>query len=86
MNAGSVNGAGEINKGDNSIADAMADLLDKTVTLSSSGGAAVKQTLIDYYATLVTHVGSDTLSVKNAASREATLAQTLSDRREEFPA
>lgn len=84
INAGAVNGAGEVNQGDNSIAKAISELLDKTVTISSTGKQSVNQSLLDYYATLVTRVGSDTLSVQNSASREVALAQTLSDRREEI--
>ncbi len=83
INAGSVNGAGEVNTGDNSVASAIADLLQKSVTIASAGGQKTTQSLLDYYATIVTRVGSDTQSVKNSASREVTLAQTLSDRREE---
>ena len=84
INAGSVNGAGEINQGDNAIAKAISELLNKTVTITAEDGSSVTQSLLDYYATLVTRVGSDTLNVKNAASREVSLAQTLSDRREEI--
>ncbi|MDL2209385.1 flagellar hook-associated protein FlgK [Desulfovibrio sp. OttesenSCG-928-O18] len=83
VNAGAVNGAGEINQGDNSVANKIAELLNKTVNIATTGTASVNQSLLDYYATIVTKVGSDTLSVKNSATREVTLAQTLSDRREE---
>ena len=83
VNAGSVNGAGEINQGDNAVANAVAELLTKTVSIASTGRQAVSQSLMDYYSTIVTRVGSDTQTVYNSASREVTLAQTLSDRREE---
>ena len=83
VNAGSVNGAGEINEGDNAIANAIAVLKTAVVSISSTGNGTVNQTMLDFYATLVTRVGSDTLSVKNSATREVSLAQVLSDRREE---
>lgn len=83
INAGSVNGAGEINAGDNNIANSIAALLDTTVSLTSGSKSAVQQSLIDFYATLVTKVGADTQSVKTTATREVQLAQNLSDRREE---
>lgn len=83
VNAGSVNGAGEVNSGDNGIAKALSELITKTVNLSIAGHKRASQSLSDFYATLVTKVGADTASVKNSASREVSLAQTLSDRREE---
>jgi flagellar hook-associated protein 1 FlgK len=83
VNAGSVNGAGEINTGDNAIANALAELLNTKVSISSTGKPSVSQSLLDYYAILVTRVGSDTLSIKNSASREVSLAQNLSSKREE---
>ncbi|MDR1241955.1 MAG: flagellar hook-associated protein FlgK [Deltaproteobacteria bacterium] len=84
VNAGSVNGAGEVNKGDNAVASAIAGLLQKNLTIPGMGGRSVNQSLLDYYAALVTRVGSDTLHVKDSATREVTVAQTLSDRREEI--
>ncbi|CAK7002891.1 MAG: hypothetical protein DELT_00104 [Desulfovibrio sp.] len=83
VNAGAVNGAGEINQGDNSIANAIADLLTATVTTTNKGGQTSTQSILDFYATLVTLVGSDTQSTYLSATREVALAQTLSDRREE---
>jgi flagellar hook-associated protein 1 FlgK len=83
VNAGAVNGAGEVNQGDNSIAKAIAELLNSSVTISSTGKQGVNQSLLTYYATLVTRVGSDTFNVNNSASRETALAESLSSRREE---
>ncbi len=84
INAGRVNGAGEGNKGDNITAREIAALATKTVDISSFGRKDVKQTMSDFYATIVTKVGADTASMKYTAATETTMAQDLMARREEI--
>ncbi|MDL2266981.1 flagellar hook-associated protein FlgK [Desulfovibrio sp. OttesenSCG-928-G15] len=82
INVGRINGAGEVNEGDNLIAKDIAGLVDKKVSIGVKGKENT-QTLSDYYATLVTKVGSDTLDAKTRSASQSTLAQTLLDKREE---
>jgi flagellar hook-associated protein 1 FlgK len=62
----------------------IAALLTRRVTISRTGESGVSQSLLNYYATLVTRVGSDVSQTRTASSREAVLAQNLYERREEI--
>ncbi len=84
VNAGRVNGAGEGNKGDNITAKEIAALATKVADITSFGRKTVKTTMTDYYAAIVTKVGSDTASVKYTAASETAMAQELNQRREEI--
>ncbi|MDL2316005.1 flagellar hook-associated protein FlgK [Desulfovibrio sp. OttesenSCG-928-A18] len=84
INAGAVNGAGEMNPGDNIIASDMFALASKKVSISTTWNKATEQTLASYYATLVTKVGADTSSVKFTASTETAIALELYNRQEEI--
>ena len=84
INAGRVNGAGEINAGDNITAQALADLASKMVEFNTIGRSPMRQTMTDFYATLVARVGGETASVGFTAATERTMAQELYNRREEI--
>ena len=66
INAAAVNGAGEGNKGDTSIALQLAQLANKTLSIPPHKytGKGSEQTLVGFYATLVTKVGADTATAK----------------------
>ena len=66
INAGAINGAGEGNAGDTNIALQLAQLANKKLTIPSHKytGAVSEQTLVGFYATLVTKVGADTSTAK----------------------
>ncbi len=84
INAGRVNGGAEGNEGDNITAREIAGLMTKQVTVKIEGQPAYSISLNDYYATLVTKVGSDTASAKFTSAAERTMATELNDRREEI--
>ncbi len=72
--AGHVNGAGEVNIGDNQTALAMAALSDTSVSFMEAGGST-KSSLANYLSSLCAKVGTDTA----AASTQQTYAATLND-------
>lgn len=83
INAGRVNGAGEMNPGDNDTANKISELAAKAVEISTVWNKKATQTLTDYYSTLVTKVGADTSSVKFTAANETAMALDLYQRQEE---
>jgi flagellar hook-associated protein 1 FlgK len=84
VNAGRLNGAGEINIGDNITAREIANLASKSVTVRNAWSASTRQSLPDYYAGLVARIGADTASANFAAKAEKAVAQDLYDRQEEI--
>lgn len=84
INAARVNGAGEINPGDNQIATEIAGLLTKMVEFTNGSGSKVKQTFSEFYGTLVTKVGADTAGVGFLANTTNAMAKELAQRREEI--
>jgi flagellar hook-associated protein 1 FlgK len=82
INAGHVNGAGEMNEGDNTSAMAIAALQHATVSVTTAGGGTTRQTLGEYYAALVSLVGSDTSTAKFSSEYQAALAADLKARQE----
>lgn len=78
--AGAVNGQFEVNAGDNITATAIGKLIDKPVTINTFWKTVDNQTLGQYYANLVTTVGSDRRLSKTNAAYHATLASDLFDR------
>ncbi|MDL2266517.1 flagellar hook-associated protein FlgK [Desulfovibrio sp. OttesenSCG-928-G15] len=84
INAGRVNGAGEVNSGDNKTAFDLADLANKKVSIGTLWNKPTDQTLNDNYASLVTKVGADTQSVKFTAANETAMALDLYERSEEI--
>jgi flagellar hook-associated protein 1 FlgK len=84
INAGRLNGAGEINKGDNITALEIAGLATKQVSLGMYPDRPTTQTLADYYGAVVTRVGSDTMSTKFVSASETAMATDLYNRQEEI--
>ena len=84
INAGRINGAGEINAGDNITAQSISDMVNKIVDFNVTGKSTMRQTLTDFYSTIVSKVGSETGSVGFTAASERTMAQELYNRREEI--
>ncbi|XPV75215.1 MAG: flagellar hook-associated protein FlgK [Desulfovibrio sp.] len=82
LNAGHVNGAGEANAGDNTIATAIAALQSSEVTISTTQDGTTSQSITDYYNALIGAVGNDTAAAKFNASYSKTLAQELDARQQ----
>jgi flagellar hook-associated protein 1 FlgK len=84
INAGRLNGAGEINKGDNTTALEIAGLATKQVSVGTYWNSSTTQTLAEYYGKIVTKVGSDTLSAKYESASETAMATDLYNRQQEI--
>ncbi|MFT4301990.1 MAG: flagellar hook-associated protein FlgK [Desulfovibrio sp.] len=78
--AGAVNGQNQANKGDNSTATAIGALANKDVTISTTWKTSSNQSLGEYYATLVTTVGSDRRLSKTNSEYHTSLTTDLEDR------
>ena len=77
--AGQVNGDYPANAGDNVTATAIAKLTDSTVTISTVWKTVSNQTISQYYANLVTTVGSDTRLTQTNAEYHTALTSDLED-------
>ncbi|MDR0339366.1 MAG: flagellar hook-associated protein FlgK, partial [Desulfovibrio sp.] len=84
INAGRLDGQGQINEGDNQTAREIAALAGKGVDIKTAWNHKTRQTIGDYYATLVTRAGADTQSCKFTAGAETAMAQELYVRQEEI--
>jgi flagellar hook-associated protein 1 FlgK len=82
INTGHINGAGEMNEGDNTTAAAIAALQNNAVTTRTVTEGATRQTLGEYYSTLVAKAGSDTQSSKFNFEYQQALANDLRARQE----
>ena len=82
INTGHVNGAGEMNRGDNTTAKAIAALQSKAVATRTVSEGTTWQTLGEYYSTLVAKAGSDTQTAKFNYEYQAALAKDLKARQE----
>ncbi len=82
INAGHVNGAGEMNSGDNTMATAIAALQTTNVGISTVSGGSANQTLDEYYSALVALVGSDAAAAKFKHEYNAALASDLKAQQE----
>ncbi len=82
LNAGHVNGAGEMNSGDNTTATAIAALQTTDVGISTVSGGSATQTLDEYYSALVALVGSDASAAKFKHEYNAALASDLKAQQE----
>lgn len=80
INAGAVNGANEANPGDASIAQAIAALTKKNISISTVWKISDKQTLQEYYSGVVATVGADTRTAKTNSSYNIALATDLDNR------
>ncbi len=83
INAGSVNGAGEANIGDNTTALQIASLQDKKVDITTTFEGKTSQTIQNYYNSLSGNVGSDTSMSRFNAEYNRSLAADLNRRQEE---
>ncbi|MEZ7195288.1 flagellar hook-associated protein FlgK [Pseudodesulfovibrio karagichevae] len=81
---GHVNGAGEMNPGDNSTALSMYGLREVNVTTSTAVEGTTSQTILDYYNGIVGNVGTDTNRAKFNQNFYKTLANDLNDRQQEI--
>ena len=84
VNAGRINGAGEGNAGDNITANEIAGLLSKKVSITTPEGHSVLQSIVDYYASIVSKVGADTPRTKHSYNTQSAMAAELNDKREEI--
>jgi len=83
VNASHVNGAGELNPGDNSTAYAIAQLQFKDVRLTTTYEGTTTQTLEEYYNTLPGNIGTDTAGAQFSYEYHKAMAKDLNDRQEE---
>jgi flagellar hook-associated protein FlgK len=81
--AGHVNGAGEMNAGDNSTAMSMVDLQDTDVSIYTVQEGRTSQSLLDYYNGIVGGVGADVNTAKFNNKYHSTMAGDLNDRQQE---
>lgn len=82
INTGHINGAGEMNEGDNTTAKAIAALQNKAVSTRTVIEGETRQTLGEYYSTLVAKAGSDTQAAKFNFEYQQALANDLRTRQE----
>jgi flagellar hook-associated protein 1 FlgK len=80
---GHVNGAGEMNSGDNSTALAMYELREVEVQISTITEGTTNTTILDYYNGLVGNVGTDTNRAEFNDSFYSTLANDLDERQQQ---
>ena len=83
INAGHVNGDGEINSGDNQIATAIADLQYQDVTIETHFEGATTQSIQEYYNSLASKIGSDTAMSNFNYEYTNSLADDLDERQQE---
>ena len=79
--AGHVNGAGEVNKGDNTTALALSALAGASVSFRGAQGSSAS-TLQNYMNALSAKVGTDTAAAETKAMYSATLSEDLNTQRE----
>ncbi len=84
INAGHVNGAGEINPGDNKTALDIAGLQHKKVSITTFFEGTTEQTIQNYYNSLVGNVGTDANMAKFSRDYNDSLAKDLNRRQEEI--
>jgi flagellar hook-associated protein 1 FlgK len=80
ISAGHVDGGNEINEGDNAIATAIGVLSEKNVTVTTFWKTVKDQSLSEYYANLVTTVGSDKRRSATNADYNKALSDDLNER------
>ncbi|MDR1946995.1 MAG: flagellar hook-associated protein FlgK [Desulfovibrio sp.] len=84
INAGRLNGAGEINRGDNVTALEIAALATKQVGIGTYWNSPSTQSLANYYGSVVTKIGTDTMSTQYVSASETAMATDLYNRQEEI--
>lgn len=80
--SGHVNGAGEMNPGDNTTALSLYKLREENVQVFTPMEGTTEQTVLDYYNGLVGNVGADTKTAEFNYSYTETLRQDLDDRQQ----
>lgn len=81
---GHVNGAGEMNAGDNTTAQSMYGLRKVDVTMSTAFEGTTKQSILDYYNGIVGNVGTDVNRTKFNKNFYQTLSNDLNERQQEI--
>ncbi|MBG0790905.1 MAG: flagellar hook-associated protein FlgK [Desulfovibrionaceae bacterium] len=81
---GHVNGAGEMNPGDNTTALAMYALREESVTTYTAMEGTTSQSILDYYNGIVGNVGSDTSRTQFNHNFYSALSQDLNERQQEI--
>jgi flagellar hook-associated protein 1 len=84
INAGHVNGAGEINAGDNETAKAIAELQYEKVDFRTTFQGQSSQTLQNFYGSLVGDAGAATANARFNFNYHKALADDLQNRQEEI--
>ncbi len=82
INAGYVNGDNELNPGDNAIANAVAGLFTKNVTMQTPWRTTNDQSISEFYSTLVSRVGADTRTAQTNSEYNTALAEDLSNQQQ----
>ena len=78
--SGQVNGNFEVNEGDAATATAIGELAKKDVTISTTWKTVDNQTISEFYANLVSEVGSERRLSKTNSEYHSTLTQDLFER------
>ena len=78
--SGQVNGNFEVNEGDGATATAIGELAKKDVTISTTWKTVDNQTISEFYANLVSEVGSERRLSKTNIEYHSTLTQDLFER------
>ncbi|WP_316901256.1 flagellar hook-associated protein FlgK [Pseudodesulfovibrio indicus] len=81
---GHVNGAGEMNTGDNTTALSMYALREEDVTTSTAFEGTTKQSILDYYNGIVGNVGTDVNRAEFNSNFYGTLAKDLDERQQQI--
>lgn len=79
INAGRINGGAEANSGDNITAREIGGLIEKKLTFTDWTGRSKDQTILAYYAAIVSNVGSKTLNAEFQANSKMAQSMALSD-------
>ena len=81
---GHVNGAGEMNVGDNTTALSMYELRQASVTTNTAFEGTTSQSILDYYNGIVGNVGTDTNRAEFNQNFYGTLAKDLNERQQQI--
>lgn len=84
INAGRINGGGELNNGDNLTAREIGALVEKNLVFTDWTGRSYTRTLPNYYSSIVSSVGSMAANANFNQKATQAAAQQLKDRQEEI--
>ncbi len=82
INAGYVNGDNQILEADNTLANAVGDLLVKKVDISTPWRTSNSQSIVEGYSSLVSRVGADSRTAQTNAEYNEALANDLSNQQQ----